>query len=293
LLNIRGSADQVEAERGQIGEMWLSDDLRRIKSDWVCRDAFPLDPPVSEHAIALTGRSLQHSSIRAERLANRGDVNLQGILPDDRARPYPVHEFLLGDEFTGRLDQNLGDLERTHSYGYKAPAQTQFAPNEIGFPVTTLVDWSRVLCRHRRTSCWTSKAHSRSGGTREFIRSARGSAFTSVRLISFGIQCDATAMSQAPRLLRRYTMIGSEAAEVMAVMRTAMAAEMPCTKLRDIVIAHFIVAESLGLLCHHQNTRRAVQAQHALRNADIKPTSNVRQNNRCGPHLRSACYLQL
>jgi pyruvate/2-oxoglutarate dehydrogenase complex dihydrolipoamide dehydrogenase (E3) component len=45
-----------------------------------------------------------------------------------------------------------------------------------------------------------------------------------------------------------FTMIGSEAGEVMAAVQTAMLGELPYTKLRDAVIAHLTVAEGLGPL---------------------------------------------
>jgi pyruvate/2-oxoglutarate dehydrogenase complex dihydrolipoamide dehydrogenase (E3) component len=45
-----------------------------------------------------------------------------------------------------------------------------------------------------------------------------------------------------------FTMIGSEAGEVMAVVQTAMLAELPYQRLRDAVIAHLTMAEGLGLL---------------------------------------------
>ena len=45
-----------------------------------------------------------------------------------------------------------------------------------------------------------------------------------------------------------FTMIGSEAGEVMAAVQTAMLARLPYTTLRDAVIAHLTVAEGLGLL---------------------------------------------
>src|SRR5208282_3474454 len=63
--------------------------------------------PSSEQAIAATKRRLQHSPIRAERLADRGYVNLKGTLLDDRARPNAAEDLVLGDELTGRLSQNL------------------------------------------------------------------------------------------------------------------------------------------------------------------------------------------
>jgi pyruvate/2-oxoglutarate dehydrogenase complex dihydrolipoamide dehydrogenase (E3) component len=45
-----------------------------------------------------------------------------------------------------------------------------------------------------------------------------------------------------------FTMIGSEAGEVMAVVQTAMLAHMPYTRLRDVVLAHPTMAEGLGFL---------------------------------------------
>jgi pyruvate/2-oxoglutarate dehydrogenase complex dihydrolipoamide dehydrogenase (E3) component len=45
-----------------------------------------------------------------------------------------------------------------------------------------------------------------------------------------------------------FTMIGSEAGEVMAAIQTAMLAELPYPRLRDAVIAHLTVAEGLGPL---------------------------------------------
>jgi pyruvate/2-oxoglutarate dehydrogenase complex dihydrolipoamide dehydrogenase (E3) component len=45
-----------------------------------------------------------------------------------------------------------------------------------------------------------------------------------------------------------FTMIGSEAGEVMAAVQTAMLANLPYTALRDAVIAHLTMAEGLGFL---------------------------------------------
>jgi pyruvate/2-oxoglutarate dehydrogenase complex dihydrolipoamide dehydrogenase (E3) component len=45
-----------------------------------------------------------------------------------------------------------------------------------------------------------------------------------------------------------FTMIGSEAGEVMSAMQTAMLAGLPYTRLRDAVFAHLTVAEGLGPL---------------------------------------------
>ena len=45
-----------------------------------------------------------------------------------------------------------------------------------------------------------------------------------------------------------FTMIGSEAGEVMTAVQTAMLAGLPYQRLRDAVIAHPTMAEGLGPL---------------------------------------------
>ena len=45
-----------------------------------------------------------------------------------------------------------------------------------------------------------------------------------------------------------FTMIGAEAGEVMAVVQTAMLADLPYPKLRDAILAHPTMAEGLGPL---------------------------------------------
>jgi pyruvate/2-oxoglutarate dehydrogenase complex dihydrolipoamide dehydrogenase (E3) component len=54
-----------------------------------------------------------------------------------------------------------------------------------------------------------------------------------------------------------FTMIGSEAGEVMAAVQTAMLAELPYPKLRDAVIAHLTIAEGLGPLLSNVPARSA------------------------------------
>jgi pyruvate/2-oxoglutarate dehydrogenase complex dihydrolipoamide dehydrogenase (E3) component len=54
-----------------------------------------------------------------------------------------------------------------------------------------------------------------------------------------------------------FTMIGSEAGEVMAAIQTAMLAELPYTRLRDAVFAHLTVAEGLGPLLEGVPSRPA------------------------------------
>src|SRR6202167_3115769 len=54
-----------------------------------------------------------------------------------------------------------------------------------------------------------------------------------------------------------FTMIGSEAGEVLAAIQTAMLAELPYPKLRDAVIAHLTIAEGLGFLFGNVRPRAA------------------------------------
>jgi pyruvate/2-oxoglutarate dehydrogenase complex dihydrolipoamide dehydrogenase (E3) component len=54
-----------------------------------------------------------------------------------------------------------------------------------------------------------------------------------------------------------FTMIGSEAGEVMAAIQTAMIAELPYMKLRDAVISHLTIAEGFGPLFGNVPSRAA------------------------------------
>jgi pyruvate/2-oxoglutarate dehydrogenase complex dihydrolipoamide dehydrogenase (E3) component len=56
------------------------------------------------------------------------------------------------------------------------------------------------------------------------------------------------ALIDADDLIVGFTMVGSEAGEVMAAVQTAMLAKLPYPVLREAVIAHLTMAEGLGLL---------------------------------------------
>ena len=57
----------------------------------------------------------------------------------------------------------------------------------------------------------------------------------------------AVVSSEDDRILG-FSMIGSDAGEVMAAIQTAMLAELPYPKLRDAVIPHLTIAEGFGPL---------------------------------------------
>ena len=61
-------------------------------------------------------------------------------------------------------------------------------------------------------------------------------------------------MSIADDCIVGFTMIGSEAGEVMAAVQTAMLAKLPYPRLRDAVIAHLTMAEGLGPLLSNVST---------------------------------------
>jgi len=58
-----------------------------------------------------------------------------------------------------------------------------------------------------------------------------------------------------------FTMIGSEAGEVMAVVQTAMLSGMPYSKLREAIFAHPTMAEGLNYLFAHARTRHLSRAE--------------------------------
>jgi hypothetical protein len=109
MLHSRGTADQVE--RGGREVRCESGGRHDLEDYRVGGSALLPNGPSSEQAVAATKRRLEHSSIRAERLADRGYVNLKRTFLDDRARPNPAEDFVLGDELTRRLSQNLDDVE--------------------------------------------------------------------------------------------------------------------------------------------------------------------------------------
>jgi len=67
-------------------------------------------------------------------------------------------------------------------------------------------------------------------------------------------------VSQADDRILGFTMIGSEAGEVMAAVQTAMLANLPYATLRDAVITHLTVAEGLGPLLSSVVPRTAQDA---------------------------------
>ena len=56
-----------------------------------------------------------------------------------------------------------------------------------------------------------------------------------------------------------FTMIGADAGEVMAVVQTAMLADLPYSRLRDAILAHPTMAEGLGFLFANVPSRSVQQ----------------------------------
>ena len=94
-------------------------------------------------------------------------------------------------------------------------------------------------------------------GLSESEAQARGIAVRVARLpMSAVLRTEATdekqgfmkALVDADDIIVGFTMVGSEAGEVMAAVQTAMLARLPYARLRDAVIAHLTMAEGLGPL---------------------------------------------
>ncbi len=133
---------------------------RHVGPEWLPRLAFPeigaglrlawlLNDPVAEQAIAAAGNRVDEGAIGAERLADGGDVKMQGVFLDDCAGPDAVDEVVLVDELAARLDQNLQDLERAASDRNGDASRPQLAPVKIDFPRLRRVDGSWALLSHR------------------------------------------------------------------------------------------------------------------------------------------------
>ena len=70
------------------------------------------DGPGAGKAIAPARDGFQRVPIGSQRLANGGNVDVEGILPDGNARPQTIHDLVFGDHLTGRPDQEFEDAER-------------------------------------------------------------------------------------------------------------------------------------------------------------------------------------
>ena len=79
-------------------------------------------------------RRLQHASIRAERLADRGYVNVKRAVPDDAAPPDPLHQLILGDELAAGPGQDFDDLERAMAEHDGRAARAKLTAAEIELP---------------------------------------------------------------------------------------------------------------------------------------------------------------
>jgi hypothetical protein len=66
-------------------------------------------------------------------------MKLEGIVLDDRARPYAIHEVSLGNELAGRLNQDLKDFKRAAADRDEKSMCSQFTPGEINLPLARLV----------------------------------------------------------------------------------------------------------------------------------------------------------
>ena len=90
--------------------------------------------------------------MRAERLADRRGMHVKRVLQDNRARPDPIHQRLLGDQVSGGLGQKPRDFEGTTPKRHRGPENPQFAPGEINLAVAWSVVLSSIPGRHHDSS---------------------------------------------------------------------------------------------------------------------------------------------
>lgn len=58
-------------------------------------------------------------------------MNLKRIFHDNGARPEALHQFVFGDKFAGRLDQNFDKLKGASTNRYGRSANAEFAARKI------------------------------------------------------------------------------------------------------------------------------------------------------------------
>jgi hypothetical protein len=75
-------------------------------------------------------------------------MKLERIVLYDRARPHALHEVALGDELTGRPNQNLDYFERAAPDRDRNSARSQFTSSEIDLPLARFIHQSSALRGH-------------------------------------------------------------------------------------------------------------------------------------------------
>jgi len=106
------------------------------------------DGPFTEQTIAATGLGLQQAPIGTERLAHRCRVNLKRVFHDDGTGPDAVHQFVFGDQFAGRLGQNLEYLEGAPTNRHCRSKNPKFAPGKVDLALARRVNRSIARSEH-------------------------------------------------------------------------------------------------------------------------------------------------
>ena len=94
------------------------------------------DGPVTEQSIAAARYGLQQTPIGTKRLADRHRMNMEGAIHDDRAGPDAVHQFVFGDEFTGRAGEHFDDLESPSANRHRRTKNPKFTAIEVDLALT-------------------------------------------------------------------------------------------------------------------------------------------------------------
>src|SRR5262249_18893191 len=136
MLQCGRSAYQLGHGGGQIardrwGGTWSARDRQSL-----FRPVLLPDGPAPQQPIPPAGDGHQHVTVRAERLADRGNMELERILLDGGALPGMAEEVALGDELAGRMDQALENVEGPASKRDWRAMRAQLATGEIDLQTT-------------------------------------------------------------------------------------------------------------------------------------------------------------
>ncbi|HZX84226.1 MAG TPA: hypothetical protein VFF19_11715 [Reyranella sp.] len=96
--------------------------------------------PASDEPIAAAGIGLEQGPVRPQRLADRMDMDPQGVLLDDSPLPDVLDELVLADEPSSTPGQLLHDLERTRADRYRAAMGAQLTSIGVDLPRPFLVN---------------------------------------------------------------------------------------------------------------------------------------------------------
>jgi hypothetical protein len=91
----------------------------------------PSHRPITKQAITAARLGFQQTPIRAKRLTDRGGMDMKRAFHDNRTGPNAIHQFVFGNELSGRPGENFDDLEGATANRYRRTKDPQFAASKV------------------------------------------------------------------------------------------------------------------------------------------------------------------